>query len=106
DGDVVSQPDIGGAARQMGARESARHAAAAAARERPEPDAPRTRWQAAVDAATDGTTSDERGLRRVPQPDGPAWIRARELRRRRQVANRRCGFPHRCLRRAPGWDPI
>ena len=39
-------------------------------------------------------------------PYGSARVLARELRRRRQVANCRFGRPDRCVRRVPGWPHV
>ena len=67
----------------------ARHAAAAAARRRAAARGGDEAAQAAVDARADGAASREPGVRELPQRDGPARLRARELRRRRRVADAR-----------------
>ena len=61
----------------------------------PPPDVPELKAaparQGAVDARADAGAPGQRRLRGVPRPDGPDWVRARELRRRRAVARRGCG---------------
>ena len=90
DGDVVSQPHLGGAARQVDSREPARHAAAAAAADVPELKAA-PHGKAADHARADGGAPRQPDLRILPRADGPDRVRAGELRRRRQVADQGCG---------------
>ena len=84
-----AQPHVAGAARQVDAREPARHAAAAAAAERAAAQGARTAEQAADDARADGGAP--RAIRCAPAAtaDGSARLRAGEFRRRRRVAGRR-----------------
>ena len=99
DGDVVSEPDVAGRARQMGADESAGRSAAAAAAERP---------AAARKSGQDGKVLPLRermeehragsGLCRLPHGDGPDRVRARELRRHRPLADHRRGSADRSPR--------
>ena len=86
DGDVVSQSHVGRAARQVDSREPARHAAAAAAGRCAGAGGESERRQGALAARADGAASVERGLRGVPRAHGSDRVRARELRRRREVA--------------------
>ena len=83
DGHVPRQHHVAGAARQVGARERARVAAAGAAARRAGARRGRVRARAAHDAAADGAAPGERRVRRLPPADGPDRVRARELRRRR-----------------------
>ncbi len=53
-----------------------------------------------VASPADGEAPDELDLRVLPQPDGPARLRPRELRRDRQVANAGRQLPGGCQRRA------
>ena len=86
--DVARHDDLAGAARQVGAREPRRRAAAGAAR--------RSRYRAQDrssglgaedDARADGAASDEPGLRELSPGHGSDRLRPRELRRRRRVAD-------------------
>ena len=88
-GDVVSQPHLGGAARQVDSGEPAGHAAAAAAARRSGAEAARQGRQAAHDARADGAAPRQSDLRLLPRAHGSARLRARELRRRRRVARPR-----------------
>ena len=87
DGDVARRPDVAGAARQVDSGEHARHAAAAAAGECAAAQGEQGAQQAADDAGADGRASREPGVRGLPPADGSARLRARELRRRRRVAD-------------------
>ena len=86
----LSRPHLAGGARQVDSREPARHAAAAAAAERAGDlkDDQRQR-HGAVDARADGAASRQPGLRELSFDDGPARLRARELRRGRPLADAR-----------------
>ena len=72
DGDVVSEPDVAGAARQVDSREHPRRAAAAAAAERAATRGEECRRQGAVDARADGAASRQPGVRQLPLADGSA----------------------------------
>ena len=111
DGDVLSQPHLGGAAGQMGSREPARHAAAAAAARRARAEGGAAR-QAAVDARADAGASRQPDLRRLPRA---AWIRsdsrwrtttasgvARRRRRRADRRQRQAARRHGVSRARPG----
>ncbi len=89
DGQLVRAPHLRGAARQVGAREPAGRAAAAAAAQRAAAQGERRQEQADRAARADGGPSRQPGLRVVPRADGPARLRARALRRHRQVARDR-----------------
>ena len=91
--------------RQVAAGEHPRHAATAAAAKRSRPRAERRRRQADDDAAADGRASRQSGLRQLPQIHGPARLRARELRRDRQVAHDGWRRHDRCVRRHARWFP-
>ena len=89
DGHVVRDADVAGPARQVAAREPPGRAAAAAAAERAGAEGERRRRGAAeLRARADGAAPQEPGLRELPRADGSAGLRARELRRGRQVAHR------------------
>ena len=83
---VIRAPDLGRAARQVGAREPARHAATGAAAQRAAARRERREERAQVAARPHGTAPRQPGLRVVPQPHGSAGICARELRCHRQMA--------------------
>ncbi len=85
---VVREPHVAGAARQVAAREPPRRAAAAAAAECAARCRERGRGRpAALGARAAGAAPQESGLRELPRADGSAGLRARELRRDRQVAD-------------------
>ena len=92
DGDVVSEPDVAGAARQVAAREHPRRAAAAAAARRAG-----AAGQAARTASPQSVRERLEEHRKnpacatLPRADGSARVRARELRRDRHVAHERRG---------------
>ena len=88
-GDVDAElPHVAGQARRVGAREHPRHAAAGAAAERAGARGHRRRIEEGADAArADDAASRQPDLRRLPQDHGPDRLRARQLRRRRQVAD-------------------
>ena len=101
DRDVVRQPDVAGAARQVGAREHPRHAAAAAAAECAAAEGSQKR------AITCRTMRErmaraprESGLRGVPHADGSARVGAGELRRDRPLARHAARTAARSTRRA------
>ena len=80
-GDLVSEPDLAGGARQVAAREPAGSAAAAAAAQRSGP-ARERRGRGSDDGARPaGAAPAEPGVRQLPRADGSARVRARELRR-------------------------
>ena len=89
DGYFVRQPDIGGAARQVGARDAARRAAAAAAAQRPAAGGGRGRGRPDVAAREDGATPAQPGLRHLPHRDGPARFRDGAFRRESASGARR-----------------
>ena len=101
---VTSHADahVAGAARQVGAREHPRHAAAAAAAERA---AARRNAETAQKPRTMREQMEEHraqpGLRELPQGDGSDRLRAGELRRRRRVARR--ATPARRSTRRASW---
>ena len=64
------------------------------------------RRQAADHAPADGTASRQLRLRILPLAHGPARICAGELRRRRQMAHKRCRRRDRRLRQASRWHEI
>ena len=72
DGHVVCEPDVADAARQMGAREPPRRAAAGAAAQRSEPGR-RCRDGRPVGARADGAASPQRRVRQLPRA---RWIRS------------------------------
>ena len=82
DGDVVSESDVAGHPRQMDSREHFRRAAATAAAERARAEGRARPAEGAADARADGRAPRESGVRGLPRADGPAGLRARELRRR------------------------
>ena len=84
-------------ARQMAAREPARRAAAAAAARRAGAQGSRRRRAAAFGARADGGAPEESGVRVVSSADGSAGVRARELRRARQVAHGQRRRADRCV---------
>ena len=88
DGDVVPQSHVTGLSRQVAAREPARRPAAAAAARRAGAAGERRRSRAALGPRADGAAPIEPGLRGLPQGDGSARLRARELRRHRPLALR------------------
>ena len=81
------QPHLGRDARPMGARESARRAAAAAAGRRPGAEGRGHGWRAPIASRPDGRPPEESRVRVVPSADGSDRVCAGELRRRRQVAH-------------------
>ncbi len=88
---VTSYPDRTApvAARRLGAREPARHAAAATAAEHPAAAGHRRHRHPAHDARADGDAPAEPGLRHLPRAHGSARLLARELRRDRPLAHPR-----------------
>ena len=100
DRDFVPEPHLGRAARQVDSRNAARHAAPAASARCPGAEAARQGWPPAHDAPADGGASRQSRLRLLPLAHGSARLRARELRRRRQVAHERCRRRDRRLRQA------
>ncbi len=99
-GDLVSAADVAGAARQMDSREPSRRAAADAAAERSGPAADECPRASAVDARADGAASGQSGVRELSRADGSARLRARELRRGRQVRGRSIRSSRRLTRQA------
>ena len=91
DRDLVPEPHVAGAARQVGAREPARGAAAGAAAGHPRPRGAERGRRAGVDARGDGPASREPRVLGLPRPDGPDRVRAAELRRHRRMARRQRG---------------
>ena len=82
--------------RQVDPRQPARHAAAAAAARRAGAARAIGPGAADDDARADGAAPGEPAVRQLPQGDGPARLRARELRRGRRVARtRRAGADRR-----------
>ena len=57
-------------------------------------------------AAADGEASRERHVRFMPQQNGPAGLRSRELQRDRQVADHGRQVPGGCERQAPQWQDV
>ena len=99
DGDVAGHADVAGGARQVGAGEHPRHAAAAAAARRPGPARAGGRRHGHLAARAAGGAPRQPRVLELPCPDGPARLRPRELRRGRQVArHRRCRHAHRSFR--------
>ena len=88
DGDVVSQPHLAGAARRLDSGEPAGHAARAAAAERRGVQGKQGRREVQDGSPDHGDASRESVLQRLPRRDGPAGLRARELRRHRDVSRR------------------
>src|SRR5262249_20702651 len=86
DGDVVSEPHLAGAARQVGPREHPGHAATGAAAERPHPAGESERRGGAVAAHSARSAPQEPDLCELSPRDGPAGAGARELRRPWPVA--------------------
>ena len=86
DGDVVRQPHVAGASRQMDPREHRRNAAASAAAERPAAQGHGRRGTRALDARPNGAASREPGLCRMPSVDGSRGTLDGELRRDRPMA--------------------
>ena len=74
-GHLVSEPDVGGAARQVDSGEPARLAAAAAPAERAGPRGKQAGRRAGLAARADGTAPQQPGLRHLPPPDRPARVR-------------------------------
>ena len=89
DRDLLSESHVAGRARQVGADQSARRAAAAAAAERPAARGNRGDGKVLLAARAHGAAPRRPGLRRLPQGDGSDRLRARELRRHRPLARRR-----------------
>jgi hypothetical protein len=79
DGDVLSQPDGADDPRQMGAAADPGHSAAATAAERAVAQG-RCDHEESDHASAHGTPQVQPDLRRLPPADGPARLRARELR--------------------------
>src|SRR6185436_18008094 len=105
--DRAAEPDVAGRARQVGAAEPARRAAARAAAERAGARRKRQPDQHDEDDARAARGApEEQSVRVVPQADGPARVRARELRRRRPLPELRRELPadrqHGRLRRRHG----
>ena len=88
DGDVVWQPHLGRDAWPMGARESARRAAAAAAGRRAGAERRGHGWRAPIASRPDGGAPEESRVCVVSSADGSHRVCAGEFRRRRQVAHR------------------
>ena len=87
-GDLARQHDVAGAARQVGAGEHARRAAAGPARRsRHRAQARAAGRSAEHDAGADGAAPRQPGVRHLPPHHRPDRLRARELRRRRRVAH-------------------
>ena len=93
DRDLVPQPDVAGAARQVGAGEHPRNAAAAAARRRARSARPGRGRPRRHRAGPLAATPRESRLLGLPRADGPARAGPGELRRGRQVARDRRGEP-------------
>ena len=93
DGDLLSRPHLAGGARQMDPREPAGHAAAAAAAGRRRSQTDQRQRRGPVDARAPGAASRQPGLRGLSFDDGSAGPRARELRRRREMADARRVVP-------------
>ncbi len=90
DGDVVSEPHVAGAARQVDPREHPRHAAAAAAAERARRSRRTSRARQPKSRARAARAAPQQpGVRELSPRDGPARLRARELRRRSAHGARR-----------------
>ena len=102
DDDVGRGSDVAGAARQVGARSAARHAAAAAAAGRAglRGDEGVARLAAALGPRAHGGAPRQPAVPVVPPRDRSARARARELRRRRHVAHPRRRHRHRRVRDA------
>ena len=107
DGDLVPEPDVAGAARQMGARQPARRpAAAAAARRQHDADGQGRERAVRLGARTARGAPPQPGVLELPRADGSAGVRAGEFRsdgpvagdRRRRQRHRRVG---RARRRQP-----
>ena len=88
DGDLVRHPHVAGDSRQVDPRQPARHAAAAAAARRAGAEGQHGVGDACRCASGWPSTAPTPPVRRLPQPDGPGRLRARELRRGRPLAHR------------------
>ena len=87
DGHVLCDADLAGGAREVPARQHPGRAAAAAAAQRAGARGRRRRRaRARFDSGAHGDAPPESGLRHLPPADGPAGLRARELRRHRPLA--------------------
>ena len=106
DGDGVSQSHLTGAAWRLHSGEPAGHAARAAAAERGGVPGKQGRRAVQDDSPDHGGASGESDLQRLPRRDGPAGLRARELRHHRDVSRRGPLHAHedRHQRQAGGWD--
>ena len=86
DGDLLSQPDVAGGAREVAARDHPGGAAARAAAERAGAAGPRRGGPAGVGPRAARAASRQPGLRGVSCADGSPRLRPRELRRHRHLA--------------------
>ena len=86
-GDLVSQPHVSGAARQVDSREHSRHAAAAAAAQRADAQGKQRGRQSVVGTRAAGRAPQEPGVRDLSPRHGSARLLARQLRRDRRMAN-------------------
>ena len=101
---VGGQSHVAGAAREVHHLEPAEHAAAAAAGRRAGSRGERAQGSAVDGARAARTASREPGVRLVPSQHRSGGLRARELRRRRAVADRRRGKGWRSTR--PACSPM
>ena len=83
---LVSESDLAGRARQMDPDQSPGRAAAASAAQYPAAAGDLRRRQGALAARAHGAAPRQSGLRGLSQGDGSDWLRARELRRHRPLA--------------------
>ena len=86
-GDVVSQPHVSGAARQVDSGEHSRHAAATAAAQRADAQGKQRGRQGVVGPRAAGGAPQESGVRDLSPRDGSARLLARQLRCDRRMAN-------------------
>ena len=100
DRDVLSEPHVAGAAREVAARDDPRHAAAAAAARRAGAAGARRRREDRVGARTARGASQQPGVLGLPLDHGSARVRARELRPDRPLAHRGRRHAGRLLGRA------
>ncbi len=98
--DLLRQPHVAGAARQMGARKHHRHAAAGASAGRAAAEGSQKRGSRSDDARADGAAPRESGLLVVPHADGSDRAVDGELRRDRPLAHQRARTARRSTRRA------
>ena len=107
-GDLVRESDLGRAAREVGARDPAGGATAAAAGERAATTGKQAGRGADLVARTDGAAPQESGLRVLPHAHGSTGLRARELRRDRTMAGHGIRPAHQrgrqCVRRHDRWS--